>query len=65
MLVATTIRLRKPLLLVLLPVVGYGFAWIGHDLFEKNRSTTFKNPLDSLLSDFVMFKDMLMGRVPF
>ncbi|MCB1042815.1 MAG: DUF962 domain-containing protein [Acidobacteria bacterium] len=45
------------------PVVGYGFAWIGHFVFEKNRPATFKHPLYSLMGDWVMFKDMIMGRV--
>ncbi|MDC0663276.1 DUF962 domain-containing protein [Marinobacter sp. SS21] len=49
----------------LLPVIGYGFAWIGHYLFEKNRPATFKYPLYSLLGDWVMLKDMLIGRIRF
>lgn len=47
----------------LLPVVGYGFAWAGHMLFEKNRPATFKHPFYSLLGDFRMFWDILVGRV--
>ncbi|MFC7047723.1 DUF962 domain-containing protein [Emcibacter nanhaiensis] len=53
------------LLLLLLPVLGYGFAWIGHFVFEKNRPATFKYPFYSLVGDFVMFRDMLLGRVSF
>ncbi|WPU64249.1 DUF962 domain-containing protein [Peredibacter starrii] len=49
--------------LALLPVVGYGFAWVGHFGFEKNRPATFKNPWYSLLGDFRMFWDILTGRV--
>ena len=56
---------RRWLLLALIPVFGYGFAWVGHFAFEKNRPATFKHPLYSLAGDFVMFKDMLTGRVPF
>lgn len=52
-------------LLWLLPVVGYGFAWLGHFKFEKNRPATFKYPLYSLLGDWVMLKDMLVGRIRF
>ncbi len=44
-------------------VAGYGFAWIGHFAFEKNRPATFAHPLYSLLGDFVMWKDMLSGRL--
>ncbi|KRB95840.1 DUF962 domain-containing protein [Duganella sp. Root198D2] len=50
-------------LLWLLPVVGYGFAWAGHFFFEHNRPATFKYPLFSLMGDWVMFRDMLAGRV--
>lgn len=49
--------------LVLLPIVGYGFAWVGHFFFEKNRPATFKHPWYSLAGDFVMFKDILIGRI--
>tara|TARA_R110000850_G_C9708018_1_gene440862 strand:- start:26 stop:337 length:312 start_codon:yes stop_codon:yes gene_type:complete len=55
----------KFLYLLLLPVIGYGFAWIGHYGFEKNRPATFKHPLYSLIGDWVMFRDMLIGRIRF
>lgn len=50
-------------LLLALPVVGYGFAWIGHFVFEKNKPATFKHPLYSFLGDWVMLKDALTGRL--
>lgn len=53
------------LLLLALPVAGYGFAWVGHFFFEKNRPATFQHPLYSLLGDFVMYRDMLVGKVSF
>jgi len=53
------------LALAALPLVGYGFAWIGHFFFEHNKPATFKYPVYSLMGDFVMFKDMLTGRIPF
>ncbi|WP_308367162.1 MULTISPECIES: DUF962 domain-containing protein [unclassified Microbulbifer] len=49
--------------LVAVPFAGYGFAWVGHFFFEHNRPATFKNPFYSLWGDFVMFKDMLLGRI--
>jgi len=51
--------------LFLLPVLGYGFAWIGHFMFEKNKPATFQHPLYSLMGDWVMLKDMLTGRIKF
>ena len=49
--------------LLLAPVMGYGFAWIGHFVFEKNRPATFSHPLYSLAGDWVMFWDVVRGRV--
>jgi len=42
-------------LLWFLPVIGYGFAWFGHFLFEKNRPATFTYPLYSFMGDWVMW----------
>lgn len=50
--------------LLTLPVCGYGFAWLGHFVFEKNRPATFQFPLYSLAGDFVMFKDIITRRIP-
>jgi hypothetical protein len=55
---------QQPMLLLALPLIGYGFAWVGHFVFEKNRPATFKAPLYSLWGDFVMWKDTLTGRLP-
>ena len=52
-------------LLIYVPMAGYGFAWIGHYVFEKNRPATFKHPLYSLVSDFKMFFDLLTLKIPF
>ena len=49
--------------LLLLPVIGYGFAWAGHFVFEKNRPATFQYPMYSFMGDWVMFKDMLSGKI--
>ena len=50
-------------LLILVPIVGYGFAWVGHFFIEKNKPATFTYPLYSLRADFVMFWDMLSGKI--
>lgn len=50
-------------LLLLLPVAGYGFAWVGHFVFEKNRPATFQYPLYSLIGDWVMYGDILRGKI--
>jgi hypothetical protein len=46
-------------------IAGYGCAWIGHYRFEKNRPATFKYPFYSFAGDWVMFADMLRGRIRF
>lgn len=51
--------------LFLVPVGGYGFAWIGHYFFERNKPATFQHPLYSLASDFVLFWHLLTGREKF
>ncbi len=47
----------------LVPICGYGFAWVGHFFFEHNRPATFRHPLYSLAGDFVMARDILIGRI--
>ncbi len=44
---------------------GYGCAWIGHFVFEKNKPASFKRPLYSFMGDWVMYRDMWRGRVSF
>ena len=44
---------------------GYGFAWVGHFFFEKNRPATFQHPFYSLAGDWRMFLDILGGKLPF
>jgi hypothetical protein len=61
--VVAAIVLRDARWLLLAPLAGYGFAWVGHYAFEKNRPATFEHPLYSLLGDWVMFWDVLRGRV--
>ena len=63
-LVGTGIATANPGLILLSPLAGYGFAWVGHFFFEKNQPATFKYPLYSLAADWVMMKDILLGRIP-
>ena len=53
----------NPRIWIFIPLAGYGFAWIGHAFFEKNKPATFKHPLWSLRGDFQMYFDILSGRI--
>ncbi len=55
--------LSRPKLWYFVPIVGYGFAWIGHFFFEKNKPATFSYPFWSLASDFKMFFQILTGKI--
>jgi hypothetical protein len=44
---------------------GYGFAWVGHFGFEKNKPASFKRPFYSFMGDWVMYKDIWTGKIPF
>jgi hypothetical protein len=65
LILATAVFSASWVWLWVLPLAGYTFAWVGHFFFEKNRPATFKHPFYSLLGDFVMYRDMLTGKVPF
>ncbi|MBC9250027.1 hypothetical protein A9179_07020 [Pseudomonas alcaligenes] len=62
---AYAIFTQQWLWLLALPLAGYGFAWVGHFVFEKNKPATFQYPLYSLMGDWVMLKDALTGRIRF
>ena len=62
---AYSVLAQNWLALLALPVIGYGFAWAGHFFFEKNRPATFTYPLYSLIGDWVMFKNILTGKLKF
>jgi hypothetical protein len=54
---------RRWALLWAVPLVGYGFAWVGHYFFEKNTPATFSHPLYSLRGDLQMLYEVLTGRM--
>ena len=55
----------SPWWLLAMPLVGYGFAWVGHFFFEKNRPATFQYPLWSLMGDWRMFWETVSGKRKF
>ncbi len=56
---------KNYLFFIFIPIAGYGFAWIGHFFFEKNKPATFKHPFYSLLSDFVLYFQLISGKEKF
>ncbi len=60
---AVAVLTSNPWLLLAVPVVGYGFAWIGHFKYEKNRPATFTYPVYSLMGDWLMFWEILTGKL--
>lgn len=48
----------------LIPMIAatYAAAWVGHFFIEHNTPATFKYPLWSAASDFMMFFGMIAGR---
>ena len=49
--------------LLLTPFVVYPFAWAGHFVFEKNTPAAFKRPVWAKACDWIMLKDMILGRI--
>jgi hypothetical protein len=62
-LIAYAVTTNQLVLLWFIPVIGYGFAWVGHFFYEHNKPATFQYPLYSLMGDWVMFKDILIGKI--
>jgi hypothetical protein len=61
--VLTALLTRDWTLLVFAPVFGYGLAWTGHFFVEKNKPSTFRHPLWSLMGDWAMFRDIMTGKI--
>ena len=62
---ALAIGRGQPQFILLGLLCGYGFAWAGHFVFEKNKPASFKRPLFSFMGDWVMYRDIWLGRIPF
>lgn len=43
-------------------VFAYGLAWIGHFFIEKNKPATFQYPWYSLMSDFKLYFEIILGK---
>jgi hypothetical protein len=61
--VILAIVLRNGWILLLAPVVAYGFAWYSHFFIEGNKPATFGHPFWSLRADFQMYWCILTGKI--
>ena len=50
-------------LVPLIPFVVYPFAWSGHYFFEKNEPAAFRDPVKAKISDWMMFRDIILGKI--
>ncbi len=64
LIVLTAIVLRRPAVLAGAPIAGYGLAWVGHLMFEKNRPATFRQPWYSLAGECLMWWQITSGALP-
>jgi hypothetical protein len=62
---AVGITRGQPIYLLYALLSGYGFAWLGHFGFEKNKPASFKRPLYSFMGDWVMYRDIWAGKIKF
>ena len=51
------------LMILIVPFIVYPFAWSGHYFFENNKPAAFSNPIYAKISDWIMFKEILLGRL--
>ena len=61
--VASCLYFGTFLMLLLAPFIIYPFAWSGHYFFEKNKPAAFSNPVLAKISDWMMLRDYLLGRL--
>ncbi|MBH1959514.1 MAG: DUF962 domain-containing protein [Flavobacteriia bacterium] len=48
-----------------IPIFGLGISALSHYIFEKNKPTSFQYPVFTLMGDFKMFFELLIGREKF
>ncbi|MEM9840657.1 MAG: DUF962 domain-containing protein [Pseudomonadota bacterium] len=61
--VGFAIATGNPWLVLLVPLLGYSFAWVSHAFVERNKPATFTYPFWSLMSDYRMFFLAITGRL--
>ena len=54
---------RNPWALLAMPVLATGLALIGHRWFQGNRPGVFNYPLWGMFGNWVMTKDVLLGKL--
>jgi hypothetical protein len=61
--IVSALALRKPWLIAVGLVAGYGPAWFSHAFIEHNKPETFRAPIASLRGDFLMAWHVLRGTI--
>lgn len=61
----TAMLFHKFIFFALMPVAAFTFSWMGHIVFEKNKPGKLKYLFFTLMCDFMLFGDLIMGRQPF
>jgi hypothetical protein len=61
----TALLRAQPVFILYGLLLGYGFAWIGHFGFEKNKPASFKQPIYSFMGDWKMWFQILTGKIKF
>lgn len=61
--VITVLYFKLWLLLLLTPFIVYPFAWSGHYFFEKNKPAAFSDPVKAKICDWMMLRDIILGRI--
>lgn len=50
-------------LLLLAPFIIYPFAWYGHFKYENNTPAAFTDPIKAKICDWIMFLDIVKGKL--